>query len=102
MVHTDQKSLKFLLEQREVTIDYQKWMIKLLNYDFEIVYKPRMENRAAYGLSRMVQPSEVLESSVLIALTVPTELQLQDLYEEIDKDAKIQEFLQTCKVNPDS
>lgn len=101
-MHTDQKSLKFLLEQREVTMDYQKWLVKLLNYDFEILYKPGIENRAADGLSRMVHAEGCIDSHLLIALTVPTVLQLHDLYEEIDKDAKLQTVIQSLTRDPTS
>ncbi|CAA7016982.1 unnamed protein product [Microthlaspi erraticum] len=70
IVHTDQKSLKFLLEQREVSMEYQKWLIKLLGFEFDIVYKPGVENKAA---------------------DVPANLQLQDIYKEITEDVQIQE-----------
>ena len=52
-MRTDQQSLKFLLEQRLVTQDHQKWLVKLLGYDFEIQYRAGHLNREADALSRM-------------------------------------------------
>lgn len=51
-IQTDQKSLRFLLEQRILTPEQQKWMGKLVGYDYEITYKPGSSNAAADALSR--------------------------------------------------
>ncbi|KAA8525622.1 hypothetical protein F0562_007496 [Nyssa sinensis] len=61
---TDQRSLKYFVEQRVATPEQQKWVIKLMGYDYEIVYRPGHENSAMDALSRksgeLVMPSEEL------------------------------------------
>lgn len=51
-VKSDQKNLKYLFEQKVLGSDQQRWVIKLIEFDFEIVYKPWVENKVADALSR--------------------------------------------------
>ncbi|GAU27517.1 hypothetical protein TSUD_147110 [Trifolium subterraneum] len=52
IIKTDQKSIKFMLEQRLNTPFQQVWMAKLMGYDFEIHYKEGVNNNVADALSR--------------------------------------------------
>jgi hypothetical protein len=50
-VKTDHDSLKYFLEQRLSSEEQQKWVTKILGYDFEIVYKKGKQNVVADALS---------------------------------------------------
>lgn len=69
VVRTDQQSLKFLLEQKVGTHFQQKWVTKLLGYDFIVEYKKGVDNRVADALSRREDWDEELTLSLLSILT---------------------------------
>jgi len=58
-IQTDQRSLKFLLEQHITTPEQQKWVAKLMGYNYEIIYRSGRKNVAADALSHK-QGSPVL------------------------------------------
>lgn len=51
VVWTDQHSLRFIMSQREIGAEYQRWVGKLLGYDFEIKFKLGVSNGAADAFS---------------------------------------------------
>ncbi|KAK4421936.1 Retrovirus-related Pol polyprotein from transposon opus [Sesamum alatum] len=51
-IHTDQQSLWGLISQTVQTSAKQKWLSKLLGFDFDIHYTPGRENSITYALSR--------------------------------------------------
>ncbi|XP_031500328.1 uncharacterized protein LOC116264325 [Nymphaea colorata] len=55
IVRTDQNSLKYMLKQRVSTPTQQRWLAKLLGYDFEIEYKKGPDNKAADSLSHLTE-----------------------------------------------
>ncbi|KAG8480922.1 hypothetical protein CXB51_025722 [Gossypium anomalum] len=51
-IKTDHQSLKFLSEQQTITPYQQKWVAKMLGYDFSISYRNGAQNTVADALSR--------------------------------------------------
>lgn len=86
IIRTDQRSLKYLMDQREVGPEYQKWMYKLLGFDFDIQYKPGTTNKVADALSR-----EFTSNPELGSITSSWSLPLDQLQKEIEADTFIQQ-----------
>ncbi|KAI0489015.1 hypothetical protein KFK09_028856 [Dendrobium nobile] len=80
VVRIDQWSLKYLLEQWMVTEEHQRWLSKLLGYDFEIQYRLGVENKAADALSRCMVELQI------VALSVPLMLDWEAIREESARD----------------
>jgi hypothetical protein len=65
-VKTDHDSLKYFLEQRLSSEEQQKWVTKILGYDFEIIYKNGKQNVVADALSRKDEDVEAFLCAILI------------------------------------
>lgn len=89
IMRSDQQSLRFLTQQREVNGDYQKWVTKLLGFDFEIQYKVGNTNRVADALSRK-QNGEVILNSLI---TMPV-VAWDELDAEVQNDSVLQQIKQ--------
>jgi hypothetical protein len=66
-VKMDHNSLKYFLEQRLSLEEQQKWVTKMLGYDFEIIYKKGKQNMVANALSRKEEDTKGL----LCAISIP-------------------------------
>ena len=65
-VKMDHDSLKYFLEQRLSSEEQQKWVTKMLGYDFEIIYKKWKQNVVADALSRKDEDVEALLCAIFI------------------------------------
>jgi hypothetical protein len=90
-VHTDQKSLKHITEQKIMGEDQQKWIAKLIGFDFEVKYKPGKDNSAADALSRQMQYSTI----TMVQCEV-----WEGLEEEIQNDEKLKAIVQALIGDP--
>lgn len=87
LVRTDQQSLMFLLERRIGTPNQQKWLAKLLGYDFEVEYKKGRENKAADALSRKE------EEGIPMALSKPIPTWIETVQTEYESNSALQELV---------
>lgn len=83
-------SLKFLLEQRLSTLLQQKWLAKLIGFDYELVYKKGVENKVADALSRLLENKN---NGTLLQLTTSCHNWLADLIKSYDGDEEVNNII---------
>jgi hypothetical protein len=70
IIRTNHQSLKFLLEHKIGTPMQQRWVSKLLGYEFVVEYKKGQENKVADALSRMNE--DKLQTTSLAVISYPS------------------------------
>ncbi|XP_017442779.1 uncharacterized protein LOC108347848 [Vigna angularis] len=98
VVHTDQRSLKYLLEQRITTHSQQNWIAKLMGYDFDIVYKIGSSDKVADALSRKGEKG--IEELELQAISRPYWHDFREVLKEVEEDESLKKIVDEIKRDP--
>lgn len=98
VVHTDQHSLKYLLEQRITTYNQQHWIAKVMGYDFEVVYKTGSSNKVADALSRKGEGG--LEEAELRVVSKSYWQDFQEVLREVERDEVLGKITSDIKRDP--
>jgi hypothetical protein len=96
IIHTDQKILIHLEDQRISTPWQQKVMVKLLGLQYRIIYKKGPDNRADVALSRCPQPAH----GELAAISVCLPIWLEVIQLGYKADSHAQKLLGQCTRDP--
>jgi hypothetical protein len=90
VIKTDQKSLKFITEQKVAEGIQHKLLLKLLEFNYTIEYKKGKENKAADALSR--------RDSSLMAITVIQPAWIEAVLASYQQDTHCHELLQRLAI----
>ncbi|KAH0691472.1 hypothetical protein KY289_018830 [Solanum tuberosum] len=93
IVITDQKALKFLLEQKLHTGSQLKWIIKLMQFDFTIEYKKGKQKKVVHALSRI----PAVELASLTLGVVRSDL-LQTIMSSWDSDTELRKLIHKLSI----
>ena len=92
-IQTNQKSLKYLLEQKIGTPEQQNWVAKLLRYENEIIYRSGKSNVVADALSRRAHISQSEEIQLQPAIQALTSTQTP-VWSQIAEEGKSDPYMQ--------
>ena len=93
---TDQFSLKYLWEQKEVPSQYAKWIVKLMGFQFTIKYREGKSNKVANALSRMPQEDSVTINDIS-AITITD---FDTIHTEVDHDPSLRDIVIKLTLDP--
>lgn len=95
IIKTDQEALKHLLDQKIITPMQQKWVTKLLGFNYEVHYKKGRDSKVADALSRK---RDGLENCQAMSIVIPT--WVQQVKASYEGDTFVQRFLETKALQP--
>lgn len=98
IIKTDHQPLKSLLTQTIQTPDQQKWVSKLLGFEFDVIYQPGRDNGPADALSRL----PIADNASLNSFSTPTLGILKALRSYLATNTKAQELLTKISADPGS
>lgn len=103
VIKTDQQSIKYFLNQKISTVAQQKWLSRLLGFDYSIVYNKGKDNVVADPLSRLhgqqtVTGEEKQGALAGISLVVPK--WKEDIVKSLENDEEVQQILTTLAIDP--
>lgn len=87
---SDHQPIKHFLEQQITTLQQQKWLVKLLGYNYSVEYRPGTQNSAPDALSRQQELLILMGFSMPIFDCIP---QLQQSYTQDPQVQKVWNFL---------
>lgn len=101
VIKTDQEAIKHLLSQKITTLMQQKWLTKLLGFDYSIVYKKGKDNVVADPLSRLheAQPDKHMKLMAVTLLIPQWKLELRNTWEQ---DPTYKDIITQLAVKPSS
>ena len=91
IVRTDQRSLQYLWSQKITTEAQQKWLYKLMGFDFSIEYKKGSENKVADALSRR---DEAMKEEQLLAFSFLIPHWVDAIRDEQQSQPQVQQLIQ--------
>jgi hypothetical protein len=93
-VKTYHDSLKYFLEQRLSLEEQQKWVTKILGYDFEIIYQKGKQNVVEDALSRKDEDVEAF----FCAISIIQPHWITEARDEWKNDEKVWTLIQGCSM----
>jgi hypothetical protein len=93
IVRTDHKALKFLLDQQVGIVDQQRWLSKLLGYDFVIEFKKGSANSIVDALSRQSEDTSSQGELSIALISFPTLTWVSNLKQSYLMDSLTAELL---------
>ena len=94
---TDHHSLKYFLEQCLSSPQQNKWLAKMLGYDYEIIYKKGRGNIVADALSRQFE-----EESTLLAISLPIPEWIEEACKEWFSHPGLSQLITQLQADPNS